>query len=104
MRSTFGAGVMKQAMPSSLHRAHRFLVTGFLRPEKHGEQPVAAANEASATWIETALDAGEDASQPSRFDALRRALHRRDALVCVSCETRAGFIARLAMQGHRAAS
>lgn len=94
--------------------------------------------EAIVAWIETAIDAGQDISQPSGIEALRKAhkewkgwawavvkvdpaalddtlermnislprrvLRRLDALAGATGETRSGFIARMALEGHRTAA
>ena len=105
------------------------------------EEAMAKAEEAISTWIETALDMGQDIPQPSSVDALRkkhkewrtwvwavvkvdpavlddtiervtiervnvslprRVLHRLDSLARARGETRSGFIARMALEGHQA--
>lgn len=102
------------------------------------EEAMAMAEEAIVTWIETAIDAGQDIPQPSSIEALRKAhkewknwawavvkvdpaalddtlervnislprrvLRRLDALAGAQGETRSGFIARVALEGHRPAA
>ena len=98
------------------------------------EEAMAHAEEAIVTWIEMALDTGQEIPQPSSVEALRkknkqwktwvwavvkvdpavldetlervnislprRVLHRLDALAQAAGETRSGFIARMALEGH----
>jgi predicted RNase H-like HicB family nuclease len=109
---------------------------GVVVPDLPGmEEAMAKAEEAIATWIEAALDSGQDIPQPSSVEALRkkhkewkawvwavvkvdpavlddtlervnislprRVLHRLDALARATGETRSGFIARMALEGHQ---